>query len=142
RQLGVLHHPALVEDDMLLGVDAGCQKSSGNRARLRRQIRLDELRGNRMHVDDAIDAIVMVLQRDEIADRAEIIAEMQISGGLDTRENERLETVHVTGPGLVEGLVSRRGQCVGAYDGWRGADQVAALLLHIKIGRASCRERE
>jgi hypothetical protein len=56
-----------------------------------------------MHVDDAIDAVVVGLQGDELADRAEIIAEMEIAGGLNAGEYERLEFDHVVLKRLVEG---------------------------------------
>ena len=38
---------------------------------------------DRVHVDDAIDAVVRVLQLHEVDDRAEVIAEMQITRRLD-----------------------------------------------------------
>src|SRR3546814_19377010 len=44
-----------------------------------------------MHVDHAEDALELVLQRDPVAHRAEIIAEMEIAGGLDAREDAPLE---------------------------------------------------
>jgi len=40
-----------------------------------------------MHVDDAEDAVVVALERHPIADRAEVVAEVQIAGGLDARED-------------------------------------------------------
>jgi hypothetical protein len=43
--------------------------------------------GQRVQVDDAEDAFVIVLQRDPVADRPEIIAEMQIAGRLDAGKN-------------------------------------------------------
>ncbi len=43
---------------------------------------LDRLR-QRVHVDHAIETIVRLLQLHEVDDRAEVIAEMQITGGLD-----------------------------------------------------------
>ena len=39
--------------------------------------------GQRVQIDDAEDAFVIVLQRDPVADRAEVIAKMQIAGRLD-----------------------------------------------------------
>jgi nucleoside-diphosphate-sugar epimerase len=38
---------------------------------------------DRVHVDDAIDAVVRFLQLHEVDDRAEIVAEMQIACRLD-----------------------------------------------------------
>ena len=43
---------------------------------------VDALR-DRVQVDDAIEAVMGLLQLDEIDDRAEVIAEMQITGRLD-----------------------------------------------------------
>jgi hypothetical protein len=40
-----------------------------------------------VHVDDAIETIVGLLQLDEIDDRTEVIAEMQIACRLDARKN-------------------------------------------------------
>jgi L-serine deaminase len=47
-----------------------------------------------MQVDDAVDAVIAVLQCHELADRAEIIAEMEIAGGLHSGKDERLEAIH------------------------------------------------
>ena len=43
--------------------------------------------GDRVHVDDAVDAVVAVLQLHEVDDRAEVVAEMQIPGRLHAGEN-------------------------------------------------------
>src|SRR5690606_18061204 len=103
-------HPALIEDDMLLRIDAGSEEGGGDLARLVGEIVIDHLRGQRMQVDDAVDAVVGVLQGDELADGAEIIAEMEISGGLDAREDELPERRgcmgHFKCPWLVEGRSS------------------------------------
>jgi hypothetical protein len=40
-----------------------------------------------MQVDDAEDTVELVLQPDPIADCAQIIAEMQVAGGLNAGEN-------------------------------------------------------
>jgi hypothetical protein len=56
-----------------------------------------------MHIDNAIDTVVVFLQRHELADRAEIVAEMEIAGRLDAGEYERLEFGHVVLKRLVEG---------------------------------------
>jgi hypothetical protein len=44
-----------------------------------------------MQIDHAIDAVMILLQGHELADRAEIITEMQVSGRLDAGKDERLE---------------------------------------------------
>ena len=80
---GVSRDCGLVEDDMLDRVYARGDEGRGNGAGLGLEILMDQLRGDRMHVDHAEDAIVLFLQRHELADGAEIIAQMKIAGGLD-----------------------------------------------------------
>ena len=77
----------LIENDVLLRVHARRDKSRRDLARGAPQIGRLLLDGDRVHVDDAIDAIVMILQRHEFRDRAEIVAKMQIAGRLDAGEN-------------------------------------------------------
>ena len=79
---------ALVEHDVLLWIDAGRDERRGDLAGVvgklgRTTPDVDAVR-DRMHVDDAIDAVVRVLQFYEVDDRAEVIAEMQIACRLDT----------------------------------------------------------
>ena len=74
---------ALVEDDAVFGVDAGSDIGSRHLARRMTQLGRILRLGQRVQIDDAEDALVIVLQRDPVADRAEIIAEMQIAGRLD-----------------------------------------------------------
>ena len=52
---------------------------------------MHQLRGERMQIDDAIDAVVVFLQRHELSDSAEIIAEMKIAGRLNAGKDQRLE---------------------------------------------------
>ncbi len=42
-----------------------------------------------MEVDDAEEALVLVLQLDPIAQRAEVVAEVEVAGRLDPREDAR-----------------------------------------------------
>jgi len=86
-QFGVAGDLALVEHDVLLRVDAAGNKGRGDLAGVAGEFQRatphrDALR-DRVHVDHAIDAVVAFLQLDEIDDRAEVIAEMQIAGRLD-----------------------------------------------------------
>ncbi len=99
----MLRHRRLIEDDMLFRVDAGGDEGGGDRADLARHVLVDELRRQRMQVDDAIDAVVVFLQRHELADRAEIVAEMEVAGRLNAGKYERLECSHVVLNRLVEG---------------------------------------
>src|SRR5262249_12041487 len=47
--------------------------------------------GDGVQVDHAIDAVVLVLQRDELRDGAEIIAEVQVAGRLHAGKHPLLE---------------------------------------------------
>src|SRR5581483_10614872 len=44
-----------------------------------------------VQIDHAIDAVILLLQRHELDDRAEIIAEVQIAGGLHPGKDQLLE---------------------------------------------------
>ncbi len=46
---------------------------------------------DRVQVDDAVDAVVAVLQLDEALDRAEIVAEVQVAGRLHAGKHQFLE---------------------------------------------------
>jgi len=90
-KLGVAGDLALVEDDVLLRIDAACDEGGrhfpGVPCKLGRPAPYVGRLRDRMQVDDAIDAIMRLLQFDEVHDRAEVIAEMQIAGRLDARKN-------------------------------------------------------
>src|SRR3546814_5945029 len=43
--------------------------------------------GDGVQIDDTVDALEFVLQGHPVADRPEIVAEMQVAGGLDARED-------------------------------------------------------
>src|SRR6185312_2624606 len=74
-------------DDATLGIDAGGDIRRRDLARRLAQL-VGILRlGQRVQIDDTEDAVVIVLQRDPVADRAEIITEMQIAGRLDAGKN-------------------------------------------------------
>jgi hypothetical protein len=40
-----------------------------------------------MQINHAVDALMVILQADKVSDGAEIIAEMEVTGGLNAREN-------------------------------------------------------
>ena len=81
-ELGVLGDLALVEHDVALGIDAA--RDEGGRDLANAALELGRILpdGDRVHVDHAIDAVVLLLQRDELDHCAEIVAEMQIAGRL------------------------------------------------------------
>jgi hypothetical protein len=61
---------ALIEDDVSLRIDAGGEEGSRHLADVARQLDRILPDRDRMHVDDAIDAVMRLLQRDEIDDGA------------------------------------------------------------------------
>ena len=127
-ELRMLRHGRLVEDDVLFGIDARGDEGGGNRADLAAQIVMHQLRGQRMQVDDAIDAVIAILQRDELADRAEIIAEMQIAGRLDAGKHEFLEFGH-------DVLVGSNAHCSGLVEGPKGS--MSPMLLTVRLMHGS-----
>ncbi len=90
----VLQHLTLVEDDVLLRVDAARQEGGGDRTRLVGQIVMRHGRGQRVQIDDTIDALMAVLQRDKLLQRAQIIAEVKIARRLNAGEDELPEFAH------------------------------------------------
>src|SRR5690606_3103850 len=90
-KLGVLGDTALVEDDVPLRVNAGSQERRRDRPCLPGQVVVDERGRQRMQIDDAVKAVVAVLQRHELAQRAEIIAKVQVACGLHPRKDEWFE---------------------------------------------------
>src|SRR5690606_9417746 len=110
-------HLGLVEHNMALGVDTGGDIGGGDFTRIRGEFLRVLPDRDRVHIHDAIDAFVSVLKAHEIADRAQIIAEMQIAGGLNARENAVLRLVHCRIPSLWRLMalaqVMRRGEPEG-----------------------------
>ena len=90
-KLGVLGNLALVEHDVLLRIDAAGDERRGDFANGVRQFGRILPDRDRVQIDDAIDAVVAVLQFDEALDGAEIVAEMQIAGRLHAGKNQFLE---------------------------------------------------
>jgi hypothetical protein len=86
---------ALVEHDVFFRVDAAGNEGRGDLTRIFRQLlgpAPDRNRlGDGVQVDHAIDAVVLVLQCDELRDGAEIIAEMQVAGRLHAGKHPLLE---------------------------------------------------
>ena len=114
-QFGVLGHLALVEHDMLCGIDP-----TGDEGRGDLPDRVGQLGGvlphrDRVQIDDAINAVVAVLQFDEALDGAEIVAEMQVAGGLHPRKNP---------------LLNRHAQSPQRRDASHAATPLAASTCH------------
>jgi len=93
---------ALVEHDVFLGIDTTGQIGGGHLASGLAQL-VGVLRlGQRVQVDNAEDALVIVLQRDPVANGTEIIAEMQVAGRL----NAGKDTIHRTPNSITIGAVT------------------------------------
>ena len=90
-ELGVLGHLALVEHDVLCRIDAAGDERRGDLADGARQLGRVLPDRDRVQIDDAIDAVVAVLQLDEALDGAEIIAEVQVAGRLHAGKNPFLK---------------------------------------------------
>src|SRR4051794_15491704 len=93
-ELGMFRDLALVENDMLFGIDSGRDKRRRDLANAGRQLVGVLRHGDRMQVDDAVDALVRLLQLDEPRNCAEIVTKMQISGRLDAGENALMERAY------------------------------------------------
>ena len=78
---------ALIEDDALIGVDPGGEIGGRDLAGVVGELGRILPHGNGVEIDDAIDAVVVLLERDEIPYRAQIVPQVQIAGGLNARKN-------------------------------------------------------
>jgi hypothetical protein len=85
--------------DAGLGIDPGGQKGGGHLAGVGAKLGGVLPGRDRVQIHHAVDAVKILLQRHEIADGAQIIPEMQVTGGL----NPRKDALHV-----VHSLVPRR----------------------------------
>src|SRR5215472_12729277 len=76
---------------MFFWIDPGGDEGRGDLTRISRKLGRSapdfHRLGQGVQIDHAIDAIMRLLHFDEIDDRAEIVAEMQITRRLDAREN-------------------------------------------------------
>ncbi len=97
-ELGVFGDLALVEHDVFFRIDAAGDKGGGDFADRLGQFRGLLPHGDRVQIDDAIDAVVTVLQFDEALDGAEIVAEMQVAGRLNAGKNQLLERHPISPP--------------------------------------------
>ena len=144
-ELRVLGHHRLVEDDLLGAVDAGRQEGRGDLARLRGKLGGLLPDRDRVLVDHAVEALVVVLQAREVADRAEIIAEMEIAGGLHPRKDPALEAARFVSGEMRVGRAGGGGRRVGHGCGLRkrsmarGLDLRAPRRWKVRGGRVSRR---
>ena len=94
-EFGVFGNLALVEDDVLLGVDPAGDEGRRDLARVVAQRQRVLRHGDGVQIDDAIEAVMGLLQLDEFDDGAEIVAKMQIAGGLHAGKDALGEAGHV-----------------------------------------------
>ena len=87
RKLRMGAHLALVENNVLLGIDARRDEGRRDLARRFAQVRRVLPDGDRVQIHDAVDAGVRLLQRHELGDGAQIVAEMEIAGRLNAGKN-------------------------------------------------------
>ena len=82
---------ALIEYDMFLWIDAAGDESGGDFAGQLGQFGrvLPDRYG--VQIDNAVDAVVFLLQGNELDDGAEIIAQMQIAARLNAGKHRSLE---------------------------------------------------
>ena len=78
---------ALHEHGGDVGVEADREQ---HRRQLERRV-ADDARllgdGQRVEVDDPVEDVLLVLVRDPVAQRTEVVAEVDLAGGLDAREH-------------------------------------------------------
>ena len=113
-ELGMDRDLALVEDDVLLRIDAGGDEGGGHLAgvlaKLGRPAPDRHRHGDRVQVDDAVDAVMRPLQLDEAHDGAEIVAEMEIAGRLDARKDAWGKGLHRYEPSAGCGVMAEAGR--------------------------------
>ena len=89
RQLGVLRHVALAEEDAAVGIEPRGDQDRRRVVRALAQLGRLVRDGHRVQVDDAVDRRVgAVLAGDVLDDRADVVAEVLAPGGLDAGEDD------------------------------------------------------
>ncbi len=86
-ELGVLRHRRLHHDRGLLRIDARGQKQRGDLQDLGAQLGRLLINRDGVQIDDAEDALVVVLDLDPVLQRAQIISDVQIAGRLNAGED-------------------------------------------------------
>ncbi len=86
-EFGVGGHLRLDDDVGALGVDTSGEEERRNFKDLGAEFLRLLIDRDRVQIDDTENALVFVLNPDEIAEGSEVIADMQIAGGLDARED-------------------------------------------------------
>ncbi len=87
RKLRMCRHVRLDEHDVLLRVEAAGDILRQLLQAAAAEIGRDLPDRDRVHVDDAVDAVILVLQRDPVFDRAHIRPKRQIAARLNAGKN-------------------------------------------------------
>src|SRR5690606_34845261 len=125
---------ALGENDRLFRIDPGRDIGGGDFAGVFAQLVRILPDRDRVHIDGAIDALIILLQSDEVADRTEIVAKMQVAArlnaGKNTRHYELFLTLWTRAPSdsLQSGRRGRNRAGPGGYlgliaGGWQGVNR-------------------
>ena len=93
RELAVIGDVGLREQRAALRIDAGGHQRHGEVEHAPQQILALVLPGDRVQVDDAVEALVLVDHPRPAAEDAEIVAEMGLARGLDAAEDS-LALIH------------------------------------------------
>ena len=128
----MLRHLALIEHDVPLRIDAAGKEGGRHFARRLRQFRRILPNRDGMQVNHAIDAIVGRLQGNELDDRAEVIAEVQIARRLDAGKYPLFESHARHFPDV---LPDGTAQARGARGGARGVVGSVAPVASTAIVR-------
>ncbi len=83
----MLRHLALQVEQRPIRIDAHREQDLGRIEPVFVQLPRVTRNGERVQVDDAVDRLVLVLQRDPVAEGAEIVADVHVPGGLNAREH-------------------------------------------------------
>ena len=78
-----MRHARLVEEDRALGVDPGGEQRRRHLARVASELGGVVIDGDRVEVREEEQALAHLLHRHPVADRAQIIAEMEVARRLD-----------------------------------------------------------
>ena len=92
-QLGMGGHTGLVEQGRLVRIDARCDQRGGHFARTGAQGRRIMRHGYGVQIGQEEQAFAFILHLHPVDDRAEIIAEMEIAGGLDAGDDAHDQVV-------------------------------------------------
>ena len=79
RKFCVLRHLRLHEKNRLLRIESYCEKQRHKVVSATAKIRRDVIDGDCVHIGNRINALILVLQFDHIFERADIVAELQIT---------------------------------------------------------------